>query len=126
PPDRPAARNVHDAAANTTSGGGRSATRTAVVGELYGLLTRRAPDLIVRSENDPRSLGTVPSFVLDSEHRRVAFWVTIGGVSELHMRDVLGGNDRVVGRLPEGLQTGGIVWASDDGGFIVTASSQSE
>ena len=120
------ASNVQDAAGNTITDAGRSATFTVVVGEIYGLITRRAPDLIVRSENDPRSLGTVPSFVLDSEHRRVAFWVTIGGVSELHMRDVLGGNDRVVGRLPEGLQTGGIVWASDDGGFIVTASSQSE
>src|SRR5437773_714246 len=120
------ASNVQDAAGNTISASGQSAAFTVVVGEIYGLITRRGPDLIVRSENDPRSLGTVPSFVLDSEHRRVAFWVTVGCVTELHARDVLGGNDRVVGRLPEGLQTGGIVWASDDGGFVVTASSLSE
>jgi len=120
------ASNVQDAANNTISASGQSATFTVVVGEIYGLITRRVPDLIVRSENDPRSLGTVPTFVLDSEHRRIAFWTTVGSVSELHVRDVLGGNDRVVGRLPEGLLTGGIMWASDDGGFVVTASAQSE
>src|SRR5436190_612015 len=52
------ASNVQDAAGNTITDAGRSATFTVVVGEIYGLITRRAPDLIVRSENDPRSLGT--------------------------------------------------------------------
>ena len=114
--------NVQDRAGNTISAAGRSAAFTVAASEIYGLITSRNSTLIVRSENDPQSLGTVPSFVLDSEHRRVAVWVTTAGVSELHVRNVIGGADTVVGRLPAGLFGRGIGWASDDGGFAVTAA----
>ena len=116
------ATNVQDHAGNTISATGRSASFTAMASEIYGLITSRNLTLTVRSENDPQSLGTVPSFILDSEHRRVAAWVTSGGVSELHVRSVIGGADAVVGRLPAGLFGRGIAWASDDAGFAVTAA----
>jgi hypothetical protein len=118
--------NVQDRAGNTISAAGRSASFTVLTTEIYGLITSRDSVLTVRSENDPQSLGTVPSFVPDSEHRRVAAWVTTGGISELHVRNVIGGGDSVVGRLPPGLFGRGIAWASDDGGFAVTAAEQSD
>ncbi len=118
--------NVQDSAGNTISTAGRSASFTVAATEIYGLISSRASTLIVRSENDSQSLGTVPSFVLDSEHRRVAAWVTAGGVSELHVRNVIGGVDSVVGRLPPELVGRGLAWASDDGGFAVTAAEQGD
>ena len=118
--------NVQDNAGNTISTAGRSAGFTVLATEIYGLISSRNSTLIVRPENDSQSLGTVPSFVLDSEHRRVAAWVTAAGVSELHVRNVIGGVDSVVGRLPAGLFGRGLAWASDDGGFAVTAAAQSD
>ena len=118
--------NVQDRAGNTISATGRSASFTVAATEIYGLISSRNSTLIVRSENDPQGLGTVPSFVLDSEHRRVASWVTAAGVSELHVWNVIGGGDSVVGRLPAGLFGRGLAWASDDGGFAVTAAEQSD
>jgi Big-like domain-containing protein len=118
--------NVQDSAGNTISTAGRSASFTVAATEIYGVISSRASTLIVRSENDSQSLGTVPSFVLDSEHRRVAAWVTAAGVSELHVRNVIGGADTLVGGLPADLVGRGIAWASDDGGFVVTAAGQGD
>jgi Big-like domain-containing protein len=118
--------NAQDRAGNTISAAGRSASLTVAASEIYGLITSRDSTLTVRSENDPQSLGNVPSFVLDSEHRRVAWWVTTAGISELHVRNVVGGAETVVGRLPAGLGGGGIAWASDDGGFAVTAGDPAD
>jgi len=118
--------NVQDRTGNTISAAGRSASFTVAATEIYGLISSRASTLMVRSENDPQSLGTVPSSVLDSEHRRVAAWMTSDGVSELHVRNVIGGADSIVGRLPAGLVGRGVVWASDDGGFVVTALDESD
>jgi hypothetical protein len=118
--------NAQDRAGNTISAAGRSASFTVLTSEIYGLISSRSSTLIVRAENDPQSLGTVPSFVLDSERRRVAAWVTTAGMSELHVRSVIGGGDTVVGRLPAGLFARGLEWASDDGGFVVTAAEQSD
>ena len=117
-----AVSNVQDSAGNTISPTGRSASFTVAASEIYGLISSRNSTLIVRPETDPQSLGTVPSFVLDSEHRRVAVWVAVGDASELHVRNVIGAGDTVVGRLPAGLFGRGIAWASDDGGFAVTAA----
>jgi Big-like domain-containing protein len=118
--------NVQDRAGNTIGAAGRSASFTVAATEIYGLISSRNSTLIVRSENDTQSVGTVPSFVLDSEHRRVATWVTAAGVSELHVRNVIGGADTIVGRLPAGLVGRGLAWASDDGGFAVTAAVQGD
>jgi hypothetical protein len=118
--------NAQDRAGNTISAPGGSAGFTVLTSEIYGLISSRSSTLIVRSENDPQGLGTVPSFVLDSERRRVAAWVTAAGISELHVRNVIGGGDSVVGRLPAGLFGRGLAWASDDGGFAVTAAEQSD
>lgn len=118
--------NVQDKAGNTISATGRSASFTVATTEIYGIISSRSNSLVVRSENDPQSLGTVPSSVLDSEHRRVAAWVNAAGVSELHVRNVIGATDTLIGRLPSGLFGRGLAWASDDGGFAVTAAEQDD
>src|SRR5204862_2527796 len=118
--------NVQDRSGNTISAPGRSGSFTVVATEIYGLISSRNSSLMVRSESDPTSLRTIPGFVLDSEHRRVASWVTASGVSELHVRNVIGGADSLVGRLPADLVGRGIAWASDDGGFVVTAAGQGD
>src|SRR5687767_3574161 len=100
-----------------------SSTPAPAAGATYGLISRQntspSSPMVIRTESDATPIRTLPSFGLVSDGSRVTYWTESAATAELHILELVDGNDRIVARFPDRRGIG-IAWSTDGTGLLIS------